>query len=253
MINKLLPIAIISVLAGCSSKSAPAPASLEVISPKNGAFCDTHTKAVRQGGGMYVMGGGSTQFVGSCQHRLINRGEIILIYIGTPPVNLFDDLNYYLNPSEYYTAKEIAEMDCTEGSECMAAKMAEQARVEARAQLAAWTKEQLKHGAIVNFDSGKAEPKDFDLLKRIAEGSNGQKISIIVVGHTDSKGSNGLNNKLSQERAERVRQILAGFGADPQMIQVSSRGEAEPIADNKTEAGRALNRRVDVKGVNDGN
>ncbi|MBX3620131.1 MAG: OmpA family protein [Rhizobacter sp.] len=67
-----------------------------------------------------------------------------------------------------------------------------------------------------------------------------------IIGHTDSTGSDAINNPLSLERARSVRDYLAARGVSASRIETAGRGEREPIADNSTEAGRARNRRVEM-------
>ena len=69
---------------------------------------------------------------------------------------------------------------------------------------------------------------------------------IAIVGHTDNTGSPAVNNPLSVERAQSVRDYLAARGISPTRIVTMGRGEHEPVADNSTEAGRARNRRVEI-------
>ena len=69
---------------------------------------------------------------------------------------------------------------------------------------------------------------------------------VSIVGHTDSTGSAAINNPLSVERAQSVRDYLVARGVSPIRIETSGRGEREPIADNASEAGRAHNRRVEI-------
>lgn len=69
-----------------------------------------------------------------------------------------------------------------------------------------------------------------------------------VIGHTDSKGAETYNQKLSERRAQAVADYLASDGGvRREVMRVSGRGEAEPIADNGTEEGRQLNRRVVIE------
>jgi outer membrane protein OmpA-like peptidoglycan-associated protein len=68
--------------------------------------------------------------------------------------------------------------------------------------------------------------------------------SIQVAGHTDSTGAEQTNQVLSEQRAENVKNALIGQGVDPSRITTIGFGESAPIADNNTEAGRQLNRRV---------
>lgn len=69
---------------------------------------------------------------------------------------------------------------------------------------------------------------------------------ILIVGHTDSTGSDAINNPLSVERAQSVRDYLAARGVPVGRIETAGRGKNEPVADNATEAGRAQNRRVEI-------
>lgn len=71
--------------------------------------------------------------------------------------------------------------------------------------------------------------------------------TIKITGHTDSSGAAEYNQKLSVKRAEAVRAYLVSLGADASKMEVSGMGEDKPIADNKTAAGRAKNRRVEVE------
>jgi outer membrane protein OmpA-like peptidoglycan-associated protein len=67
-----------------------------------------------------------------------------------------------------------------------------------------------------------------------------------IVGHTDSTGSDAINNPLSIERAQSVRDYLAARGVSPTRIQTAGRGSREPVADNGSDSGRAMNRRVEI-------
>jgi outer membrane protein OmpA-like peptidoglycan-associated protein len=70
---------------------------------------------------------------------------------------------------------------------------------------------------------------------------------IEVVGHTDSIGSDAVNNRLSKERADSVAQYLIGQGVQSVRIETLGAGKSYPIADNSTDAGRAKNRRVEIR------
>ena len=69
---------------------------------------------------------------------------------------------------------------------------------------------------------------------------------VAIVGHTDSTGTAAVNNPLSVERATSVRDYLVARGVPAVQVQTSGRGEAEPVATNDTDAGRARNRRVEI-------
>lgn len=69
---------------------------------------------------------------------------------------------------------------------------------------------------------------------------------LTVSGHTDAEGADDYNKDLSERRAESVRSALEGQLGDDFTFDVTGYGETEPVADNDTEEGRALNRRVEV-------
>ena len=71
--------------------------------------------------------------------------------------------------------------------------------------------------------------------------------SVVLEGHTDSKGSDAYNLKLSEKRAKAVAKALANFGIADAKITTEAYGESKPISTNDTDAGRAQNRRVDAK------
>jgi len=72
------------------------------------------------------------------------------------------------------------------------------------------------------------------------------KTTVTVVGHTDSDGSTDYNQQLSQRRAQAVIEYFESKNVNPQRLAALGRGETEPIADNKTDAGRRANRRVEL-------
>mgnify|MGYP003462964896 FL=1 len=70
--------------------------------------------------------------------------------------------------------------------------------------------------------------------------------TVHIEGHTDSRGSQSLNQTLSQQRADAVAQYLISRGIAPSRITTVGMGYGKPIADNKTAAGRQANRRVEL-------
>lgn len=70
--------------------------------------------------------------------------------------------------------------------------------------------------------------------------------TVQIAGHTDSTGSEEYNQKLSEERAMSVQNALISQGVTPSRLRTIGFGESQPVADNGTEAGRQLNRRVVV-------
>ncbi len=71
-------------------------------------------------------------------------------------------------------------------------------------------------------------------------------VVIEIVGHTDDRGSDEYNQRLSEARAASVKQWFVDRGVDPNRLITSGAGESQPIADNTTEEGRRLNRRIQL-------
>ena len=71
-----------------------------------------------------------------------------------------------------------------------------------------------------------------------------------VAGHTDSDGAAAYNESLSERRARTVRNFLVSAGVNAANLSVKGYGEAEPVADNSTAAGKASNRRVELRLLN---
>ncbi|WP_028310049.1 OmpA family protein [Derxia gummosa] len=101
----------------------------------------------------------------------------------------------------------------------------------------------------ISFETGRAdiEPDFRRVLDQFATGLRQNPTATVrVIGHTDSTGSDAINDPLSLNRANSVRDYLIDRGANGANIATSGRGSHEPIASNTTEAGRARNRRVEI-------
>ena len=99
----------------------------------------------------------------------------------------------------------------------------------------------------ISFDVGRADikPDLRPVLDQFAQGLD-PTMRVRVVGHTDSTGSDAINDPLSRQRALAVKQYLEDRGIACSRIDAVGRGEHEPIADNNTAEGRARNRRVEI-------
>ena len=101
----------------------------------------------------------------------------------------------------------------------------------------------------ISFDTGRADIKGNlrPILDQFAQGLGQQpNLEVAIVGHTDSTGSDAINNPLSVARANSVRDYLGTHGVDTRRIRTEGRGSREPIASNASESGRAANRRVEI-------
>ncbi|QHV98199.1 OmpA family protein [Spirosoma endbachense] len=99
------------------------------------------------------------------------------------------------------------------------------------------------------FDTGKAElrPESGPELDRLVTTLNeAPKLVIEVRGHTDNTGSNEINAKLSQDRADAVREYFISKGIEPDRVASKGFGETKPVATNDTDEGRQKNRRVEI-------
>ncbi|GJG32611.1 hypothetical protein PRMUPPPA20_07200 [Xylanibacter ruminicola] len=98
------------------------------------------------------------------------------------------------------------------------------------------------------FETGKAtlKPESMEEIQKVADYmKKNPSVRFEVQGHTDNQGSDKINDPLSQQRAEAVVKALAQLGCDEFNLRAVGKGSHEPVADNKTDAGRAQNRRVE--------
>ncbi|HET8711210.1 MAG TPA: OmpA family protein [Spongiibacteraceae bacterium] len=97
-------------------------------------------------------------------------------------------------------------------------------------------------------DSAQLTPNFYGPLNSIATSlKDYPDTTVQIVGHTDSTGSAAYNQQLSVNRANAVVVYLTAQGVDQARMQALGMGESQPVADNKTAAGRAQNRRVEIK------
>ena len=102
----------------------------------------------------------------------------------------------------------------------------------------------------LNFDSGASQikPENFNLLAKVEKAIDVfPRSELTIEGHTDSHGGDDSNQRLSQERAESVKQYMINAMRVPTYRLIATGyGETRPVSSNETEAGRARNRRIDV-------
>ncbi len=97
------------------------------------------------------------------------------------------------------------------------------------------------------FDSYKVDEASKVKVKEFAKFLKEVPIyEVTIIGHTDSKGPESYNMKLSVKRAQAVRDLLIKEGIDPKILKIKGMGETQPIATNATKEGRAKNRRIEA-------
>jgi outer membrane protein OmpA-like peptidoglycan-associated protein len=102
----------------------------------------------------------------------------------------------------------------------------------------------------VLFQSGKATllpagKKELDVLTNFL--NKNPNVNITLIGYTDNSGTDKINEPLSVKRAESSKAYLVSKGIDAGRIQTEGHGSHDPVADNKTKAGKAKNRRIELK------
>ena len=104
--------------------------------------------------------------------------------------------------------------------------------------------------AFFDFDKAVLKPEGKAKLDDLVSKVKGVNLEVIIaVGHTDSVGSDAYNQKLSVKRSEAVKAYLVSKGIEKNRVYTEGKGEKQPVADNKTSAGRAKNRRVEIEVV----
>lgn len=102
-------------------------------------------------------------------------------------------------------------------------------------------------GILFDFDSSSLRPEGYENLRKLADIIKRDNDTILmIVGHTDSRGDEDYNLRLSERRAQSANRFMVSQGLASSRIQIVGRGEYEPIAENSTDAGRQKNRRIEV-------
>ena len=100
-----------------------------------------------------------------------------------------------------------------------------------------------------DFDKARVREESFSDIKNLADFMQQYpQTSTRVEGHTDSVGTDQYNQRLSERRAQAVREVLVNqYGVESQRVDSAGYGESRPVADNSTEQGRQINRRVEAE------
>ena len=108
----------------------------------------------------------------------------------------------------------------------------------------------LNASALFDFDKATLKPEGKASLDAVGDKIQSKGATVVdvdVIGHTDSIGTEEYNQQLSLRRATSVKDYIVSKGVDASIIDVSGKGESQPVADNSTKEGRAQNRRVEVR------
>lgn len=102
-------------------------------------------------------------------------------------------------------------------------------------------------GLLFDFDSARLRPAVEEDLREFARSVRDfEGTQVLIVGHTDTIGSEAYNENLSERRAAAVEEFLYRHGVLGENVMAVGKGETEPVATNETEAGRQQNRRVEI-------
>ncbi len=108
----------------------------------------------------------------------------------------------------------------------------------------------LNADVLFDFDKSSLKPEGRTKLDEVVSQMKGLNLEVIIaVGHTDSIGTDAYNQKLSVRRAESVKSYLVSKGVPADRVYTEGKGEAQPVASNKTRDGRQKNRRVELEVV----
>ncbi|HOW53489.1 MAG TPA: OmpA family protein [Syntrophorhabdaceae bacterium] len=204
------------------------------------AGCATHTQTgtlVGAGVGAAV-GAGVGQAIGrDTQSTLLGAG------IGTVVGGLAGAaIGHYMDKQEQSMRQAIA------NSEAATMKREQEIIAGARQQSVDVLTVTFKSDYLFATNSSTLLPGAYDEVQRVANVLRQYpETNIQIAGHTDSTGSDSYNQKLSERRAEAVKNALVGMGVSPSRLTTIGYGESKPIASNNNEGGRQQNRRVEVR------
>lgn len=116
----------------------------------------------------------------------------------------------------------------------------------ATAETEAGVRVDVRADVLFAVDEARIGPRARSVLREVAA-DLGRRRSVRVVGHTDARGSSGYNQRLSERRASAVRRVLVPLLPQAR-IAAEGRGETRPVRSDRTSAGRAANRRVEIEG-----
>ena len=164
--------------------------------------------------------------------------------------NLTIGINYYFDSPYVAPAAVAAVAAVVEAPKAAPAPAAEPAAPSETWKTLLEEKPVTLKGTNFEFDSAKLGATADSQLNEVAEFAAAYgEAKLDVSGHTDSIGTDAYNQKLSERRANSVKAYLVKKGVAADRIVAVGKGESMPVASNKTKAGRADNRRVEIRSV----
>jgi OmpA-OmpF porin, OOP family len=101
---------------------------------------------------------------------------------------------------------------------------------------------------LFDFDKAVIKPEGRSKLDDLASKVKGINLEVVIaIGHADSIGSDEYNQRLSMRRSDAVKAYMVSKGIEANRVYTEGKGEKQPVADNKTAAGRAKNRRTEIE------
>ena len=101
---------------------------------------------------------------------------------------------------------------------------------------------------LFDFDKAVIKPEGKSKLDDLANKVRGVNLEVVIaIGHADSIGSDAYNQRLSVRRAESVKAYMVSKGVEPNRVYTEGKGEKQPVANNRTDDGRAKNRRTEIE------
>jgi OOP family OmpA-OmpF porin len=214
-----------------------------LINPTSEYKCDGNIRGIVKDEQGNLLEGVLVSANGLVQSLTAEDGTFVLNEV---PVGL---INVSANKSGYQQASKASELRREENKQVTLILKEKETEDES------FLSEEIKEKGFVNlygilFDSGKDVPKQESkpVLKELANFvKNNDSLKIEIIGHTDSDGDFAYNEDLSRRRAQAVKQWLTDQEINVSGVTADGKGESNPVASNDTDAGKALNRRVEVR------
>lgn len=230
---------------GPASKYSPAELATakKFLDQANDSLSTNDPKVVDDKADLALLKIQSAEAIGQTQQSAAER-DATLKQLNLTREQMLEQAQQQLSSTQQQLEKERAARNDAEASLAQSRQQLEQfAQVR---DMARGTVITLSGGVL--FETGRAEllPGAQDRLSRVADFLKASPRGVVVEGYTDSTGSSSTNLRLSERRADSVRDYLVAQGVSADRISAAGKGESSPVASNANSAGRAMNRRVEI-------